>query len=502
MAIQFVGSKSLDDRRRRRLAVNGDGAPAESVLPEEGASRVESELVMSAAAVPWVPAYEWRIWTYGAMLGLLLIAVSFALAQPSAFRPELAPLTKHLLQGSRPVLATVIQTMFWFLCAQLAILISWYRTQCKLDFDGRYRVWPWAAAFFGLAAICSATNLHVLFGQIISQGEWLVWRSETVAWLLPTCVAALPLTVLLDRDVRRGRTTIYTLRTAWFLGLAATSLELFAADLQEQAWYPAVRSIVPLFFGATLFLGLWLHARVVAFVCPDPPECDEPGAASQLLGAGRWCVQLVGRLMSFLFRRSSGSAATDDEADAKPKRRSRKATDPEEDAAPKRKRKATTKRATKPRTRVKAVEEEQEAEDETDDESYSDEADESSDAYDAESSSSTESEWDEDEAEVETPPSSVRQNRPTSSYSSMPTVPPKKTEAPSWQNRSAQPSRSSQPQAANEDESDSNEDESEDGDSSYRVDDGLTADQLRGLSKRQKRELRQKVKDQQRNVKR
>jgi len=495
MAIQFVGSKSLDDRRRRRLAVNGDGAPAESVLPEEGASRVESELVMSAAAAPWVPAYEWRIWTYGAMLGLLLIAVSFALAQPSAFRPELAPLTKHLLQGSRPVLAVVIQATFWLLCAQLAILISWYRARCKLDFGGRYRVWPWAAAFFGLAAICSASNLHVLFGQIVSQGEWLVWRSETVAWLLPTCVAALPLTVLLDRDVRRGRTTIYTLRTAWFLGLAATSLELFAADLQEQVWYPVVRSIVPLFFGATLFLGLWLHARVVAFVCPDPPECDEPGAALQLLGAGRWCIQLVGWLMGFLFRRS-GSATAGDDVDSKPKRRSRKAADPEDAAAPKRKRKATTKRAPKSRTRVKAVEEEQEEEDETDDDSYSDEAD----AYEAESSSNAESEWDEDESEVETPPPSVRQNRPAGFYSSMPTVPPKKPEAPSWQSRSAQPSRSPQSQTANDDDSD--DDDSDDGDSSYRVDDGLTADQLRGLSKRQKRELRQKIKDQQRNVKR
>ena len=219
MAIQFVGSKSLDDRRRRRLAVNGDGALAESTPPEEGASRVESELVMSAAAAPWVPAYEWRIWTYGAMLGLPLIAVSFALARPSAFRPELAPLTKHLLEGSRPVLASVIQTMFWFLCAQLAILISWYRAQCKLDFNGRYRVWPWTAAFCGLAAFCSATNAHVFFGEIVTQGEWLAWRSETVAWLLPTCMAAIPLTVLLDRDVRRGRTTVYTLRTAWFLGL-------------------------------------------------------------------------------------------------------------------------------------------------------------------------------------------------------------------------------------------------------------------------------------------
>ena len=438
------------------------------------------------------------------MLGLPLIAVSFALARPSAFRPELAPLTKHLLEGSRPVLAAVIQTMFWFLCAQLAILISWYRAQCKLDFNGRYRVWPWTAAFCGLAAFCSATNAHVFFGEIVTQGEWLAWRSETVAWLLPTCMAAIPLTVLLDRDVRRGRTTVYTLRTAWFLGLTTASLELFASDLQEQFWYPAVRSIVPLFFGATLFLGFWLHARVVAFVCPDPPECDEPSAASQLLGAGRWCAQLVGRLMGLIFRRRMGlifrrrsSAVVEDEA--KPKRRSRKMIETEEEASPKRKRKAPAKRVSKPRIRTKVVEEEEE---EIDDDAYSDETDESSDAYESGSSSQTENEWEEEESEIEAPPPPVRQSRVPNSNPPMPAVQPKKSVTPSWQERSAQPVRPSQSQMANDDDSDSDEDESDDGDSSYRVDDGLTADQLRGLSKRQKRELRQKIKDQQRNQKR
>ena len=500
MAIQFVGSKSLDDRRRRRLAVNGDGTSTENALPGEGASRVESELVMSAAAAPWVPAYEWRIWTYGAMLGLLLIAVSFALAQPLAFRPELAPLTKHLLQGSRPVLAAVVQTMFWFLCAQLAILISWYRAQCKLDFGGRYRVWAWAAAFCGLAALCSATNAHGFFGEILSQAEWLTWRSETVAWLLPTCVAAIPLTVLLDRDVRRGRTTVYTLRTAWFLGLATAGLELFASDLHEQSWYPAVRSIVPLFFGATLFLGFWLHARVVAFVCPDPPECDEPGAATQLLGAGRWCAQLVGRLMSVLFRRRVRAVA-EDEADAKPKRRSRKMVDAEEDTAPKRKRKAPVKRASKPRIATKVVEVEEE-EEETEDESYTDETDESSDAYEAEASSQADNEWEDEDSEVEAAPPPTRQSRTSNLNPPTSKVQPKQPTTPSWQERPASPSRASQQQTTNQDGADSEDDESEDGDSSYRVDDGLTAEQLRGLSKRQKRELRQKTKDQQRNVKR
>ena len=497
MAIQFVGSKSLDDRRRRRLAVNGDGAPAESTPPEEGTSRVESELVMSAAAAPWVPAYEWRIWTYGAMLGLLLIAVSFAITQPSAFRPELAPLTKHLLEGSRPVLAAVIQTMFWFLSAQLAILISWYRAQCKLDFKGRHRVWPWAAAFCGLAAFCSATNAHVLFGEIVSQGGWIAWRIETVAWLLPACVAGLPLMVLLDRDVRRGRTTVYTLRTVWFLGLTSASLELFAANLQEQAWYPAARSIVPLFFGATLFLGLWLHARVVAFVCPDPPEIEEPGAASQLLGAGRWCVQWGGWLMSRLLRRRS-RPVSEEEAEAKPKRRSRKMDDDDEEAAPKRKRKAPAKRASKPRTRTKVVEEE---EAEAEEDAYADEADESSNAYGTESSSPANDEW-EEESEIEAPPPSSRQTRVSNLNPATPKVQPKQPATPAWQERPAQPGRVVQQQMASQDDSDSEDDEAEEDDSSYRVDDGLTAEQLRGLSKRQKREMRQKIRDQQRNQKR
>lgn len=498
MAIPIVGSKSLDDRRRRRLAVNGDGTPAETSPPEESSWRIESELVMSAAAAPWVPAYEWRIWTYGAMLGLILIAVSFALSQPLAFRPELAPLTKHLLQGSRPVLAVVIQTMFWFLCFQLAILISWYRAQCKLDFNGRHRVWPWAAAFCGLAAFCSATNSHVFLGEIVSQGGWIGWRSETVAWLLPVFVAAIPLTVLLDRDVRRGRSTVYTIRTAWFLGLTAAGLELFASDLHEQFWYPAVRSIVPLFFGATLFLGFWLHARVVAFVCPDPPESDEPGAASRLLGTGRWLLQLPGRLMGLLFRRRIGAEA-EDEADAKPKRRSRKAVDTEEDATPKRKRKVPAKRASKPRTPTKIVEEEEE---ELEDESYSDETDDSSDDYESEPSPDAGNEWDDDESEVEAPPPPARRNRTANSNPPAPTTQSKQPTTTSWQQRPAQPSRASQQPVANQDDADADDDESDDGDSSYRVDDGLTADQLRGLSKRQKRELRQKIKDQQRNVKR
>ena len=188
----------------------------------------------------------------------------------------------------------------------------------------------------------------------------------------------------------------------------------------------------------------------------------------------------------------------EDEAVAKPKRRTRKTVDAEEDAAQKRKRKTPVKRASKPRIRTKVVEEEDE---ETEDDSYADETNESSDAYETESSSQADNDWEEAESEVESAPP-ARQNRPISLNAPIPAVQAKKPATPSSQERPAQPVRSSQPQSANDDESDSDDDESEDGDTSYRVDDGLTADQLRGLSKRQKRELRQKFKDQQRNQKR
>ncbi len=514
MAIPSVGSNSLDNRRRRRLAVTGEGVPIEDDLLDgvSASGRVISELVGSEAAAPWVPADEWRIWTYGAMLGLLLIAVSFALTHPTAFRPELAPLTKHLLQGDRPVLGAVVQASLWFLCAQLAVLIAWYRIQCKLDFGGRYWVWPWAAAAFGVMAFCSLTNAHGLFGEIISQLHWLSWRGDVLAWLFPAGVAAVPLMFLLDRDVRRGRSTVWTLRTAGLLGLVTGGLELFSPDLLSQSWYPATRLIVPLFAAGTLFLGLWLHARVVAYVCPDPPECDEPKAGSQLLGAARWCFQLTSRCfgwMSRFFVRRAKSAEID-EAEAKPKRRSRKVAETEE--TPKRKRKPAAKRVTKPRTRVEVVEEEEEEgeeqHEEIEDESYED-ASEGADSYESEvepssSHDSDENEWDEaDEEEVETPRPSGRSAKSASTSTASFSASQKKPAAESWQQqRPASQGRTTQPPVTNQSESSDEEEDSDESDPSYRLDDGLTPDQLRGLSKRQKRDLRQKMKDPQRTPKR
>lgn len=496
MSIQFAGSKSLDDRRRRRLVVNADDSGADGTVAGEGLSGgVASELVASAAAAPWVPVHEWRIWTYAALIGLLVTGAGVALTAPLAFRPELAPLTQHLLRGERPMLAVLIQTTLCFLSAQLAILIAWYRAQCKLDFGGRYRVWPWAALAFMVAAGCSATNLHALLGQMLEQSDLVPWRPRVVAWLFPAALAALPLVLLLDRDVRRSRSSVYTLRVSWGLALATALLELFAEDLQSQEWAAPARIILPMLVTATVFVGLWLHSRIVAYVCPDPPEANEVTAAAQMFVALRWMLTALGWVGARLvWRRKVKEPVV--EVETKPKRGRKKATTEEEEpAAPKRKRKAPAKRVSKPRARKVVEVEEEEVEEEEQETGY--DSDSASDTYETESEESVEesNEWEEAESEPEPepPPPPVRSNRDTraaaqsagySQYSSG-------KKSASWQEPEPEPEPEPELSASEDDEGAGDDD----GGSLRR--DGAE-DPLKGLSKRQKRELRRQQRQQRR----
>lgn len=484
MSIQFAGSKSLDDRRRRRLVVNTDDPDADGMAAGEGppGSGVLSELVASSAAAPWVPVHEWRLWTYAALIGLMVCGAAFALARPTAFRPELSPLTRHLLQGERPVLAVLIQTTFCFLAAQLAVLIGWYRAQCKLDFRGHYRVWPWAAAMLVIAAVCSATDAHGLLGLIVERSGLLPWRPRVVSWLLPTSVMALPLMVLLDRDVRRGRSSLYTLRVAWMLAVVSAWLELFAGELQFLEWTARARVILPMIVMATLFVGLWLHARVVAYVCPDPPDAGETTAYSQLIAGWRWIAA------RFVWRRRVVAPVADLDAETKPKRGRRKTmSEDEEDSAPKRKRRAPAKRVSKPRTRVKPAEVDEELDDEEVDEeqelSYGDESADTSESDETESEEAGDesNEWEDEEPE--TPPSrSIRDAKPSPQASSS--------------NRPASGRNEPEPTPSESEDDDDAED------AILRRDTGMTSEQMKGLSKRQKRELRRQARDQQRNQRR
>ena len=517
MPIQFAGSSSTGDRRRRRLAVNGDGSDVDPSLLDGDAGEFESQLVASAAAAPWVPVSELRIWIYASIMGVLLAWLTFVLARPVPFRPALTPLADHLLAGSRPLLVVVVQTAFLALSTQLGMLISWYRSQCKLDFAGRYRVWPWAVGLFSLAAFCEATNIHQIFGQLIARRELFSWRGETVAWLLPFCVAALPIAVLLDRDVRNNRSSLFTLRCSGLLWLTAACLEIYQIEFRSFAWFGLVQQLVPMYASSTLFLGLWLQARIVAYVCPDPPELEEQSAASVVLATAIW---LVGCLK--FWKRAQAPASEElEEEEAKPKRRRKKVEDTadgEESAPVKRKRKAPTKKATTPRTRSRIkpveIEESDESEEATDESAYDEsesanEYAEDSSAESMEEASSVEEQdryadeqseqenWEEEPVEPVMPRASASNSKGNGNGRFTQVHQPQQFKVPAPHLTQPEPvsHRESEEQTSNPYESSSDE---SDEDRQFQLDSGMSPDQMKGLSKRQKRELKKQLRDQQR----
>jgi hypothetical protein len=431
----------MDERRRRRIVVNSesgkDAATAREVqsLP----ACVPAEL---CAASPWIPFSRWKLWTLTGLLLGGLTGVLVTMQYAPSFRPELAPALDPLFRGEQPKFVTYLETVFWVLSGQLALLIGWHRSHSRLDFRGRYRVWPWAAAMMFFCSLCAATNLHLGLGTVIEESGFFEQFRTRIGWRVPALCLMLPLWMLVDRDVRRSRSSVVMVRLAFLTLSFGTCAGLYRPATVEPAIWSVAELASGLFGSALLMVSLWVQGWYVAYVTPDPPVASPwrwPNLAFGLFAFIGWMLSLV----FGLFKRNSPPA---------PKRK-KKAE--ESGAAPKRKRQ--TKR---PARRKKVVEEEEAAEEEEEE---------------TEAESEEEEELEEEDAyEEETPPARV-------------TAPAAKSQ-PVAKSGSGWNSRSD----------DEEEEEDEDaGGTQWRID-GPSPDQLKGLSKRQRRALIKQHRDQQR----
>ena len=410
------------------------------------------------AASPWIPRSRWKLWTLAALLLTGVAAVAVTGFFPPVFRPELSLALDPLFQGDQPRLKTYLEIIFWTLSGQLALLVGWHRAHSRLDFRGRYRIWPWAAAASFGCGFCAATNLHVGLGRVLLQLNAVELSHPKLGWLVPAVGFLLAMWWLVDRDVRRSRASVILLRLSVFLLIASAVLGLYGSRWLEPSLTSSIESTCGLFGSALVMLSLWIQGWYVAYVTPDPPAPTTTKFRWPTIRLG-----LIGWLWSLiagLFRRKPAAAPT-------PKRRKKA----EETGTTKRKRR--TRRTTKPRTRKPVEPEEEEAEEESaeDDNEYDSSASGESDSIDDET-------YEEDEEE-ET--SSSRNAPPTAAKSN--------------------PPHFNRPAASNTQQSDDDEDEDDDdGDGKmYRVD-GPSPDALKGLSKRQRRELKKQWREQQRTT--
>ena len=497
--MQFAGSSSTGGRRRRRLVVHRDGSGPGSPPIDGDGGEIESTLVASAAAAPWVPVTELRIWIYASLIFLSLSLLSLAFVRPISTVGELNRVANQLLSGSRPKILVVTEVLFLGLSTQLSLLISWYRSRCTLDFGGRYRIWPWVVALLALATFCAATNLHLTLGEIGASNEWLPWRGETVAWALPLCLLGLPIGLLLDRDVRNSRSSLCMLRLSGGTWLTSALIELYRPELQSRDGFEFVRQLLPVYAAATLFVGLWLHARIVAYVCPDPPKLEERSVWSLSIAAFRWFSK------HFLDWKSvpAAAAVVAEEEVAKPKRRRKKVETEEAEAEAtvvKRKRKAPARRTTT-RSRVKPRQPQLEfaESEEIVDETPYDESEAMNESYEEshsdESNSSAEVEADEwnQEPENESSDSSHQSTQVAGGFTEVHQRHSSPMQAPHSRQWQPDPEPEREPEPVYNETSDSSEDGDEE--RQYSEDSESTSDQFKGLSKRQKRELKKQQRE-------
>lgn len=476
MSATLTGSRAADGRRRRRLAVAGDGSDTDTAENEAARTTagLRSRLAELPSASPWLPRAPWKCISIVVGFWLILLTLGGALFRASELPSPLAKLLVPLTTGPQPKLLVYGETVLWLLAAELAGLVGWYRSHSQLDFRGRYRLWGAVVVVLALASAMAGTGLHGLIAeQLAPMVPQLRYKPAILLWWGPALLVGVIAAGLVDRDIRRCRSALWLFRLAVTVHLAVAAGVLMDSELSCEAWYvPAMVAGRWLACGL-LVTALWRQGLYVAYVCADPPERTVRAAST---GFGLW---------AWLARRWWKRAEPVEEPAPRRRRKKADAAEESEEGTTRRRRKTTgtrTRKTTRTRPRKTSVVEEDATDEVTDDEE-----------------ASSDSSW--EEAVVDTETSAVEQQSEEEGWDDElarleALTRPDPAPAPTSRNDNKRPQRRPDPEPEAEAEQD---DDSGEDDARYRVDAGHSdGDMYKGLSKRQRREMKKQQRDQER----
>jgi len=284
MTARFAGSRSLDERRRRRLASESDEGESFAERPSRGsraaaASTSKESRTRRASHFPLRKLFSsrlWKIWGVGLLVltaGVGVLAGTWAAAErPDVLGPGFTPFFNA--ETSRVV--PYFNSLLLVLTGELALLIWWVRSRSLQDFSGQYRVWAWAAVGCFVAAFCLSTGAHTAWSDTIAW-LWLVdfWKKEVWFWMAPAAVWSLISLRFLHKEMRDCRWSLPMLWLAagCFAALGAWQLaelpEFLAASITAPR--PLVEAGLMTAGCYLLFQGLLLHVRHVIYKSVEPP---------------------------------------------------------------------------------------------------------------------------------------------------------------------------------------------------------------------------------------
>ncbi|MDF1745290.1 MAG: hypothetical protein P1V19_16440 [Gimesia sp.] len=271
MSTGFAGSRSMDERRRRRLASesleslddsNDDSTPASNARTNRFAA---GQYPLRTLIFP----KRWKLAIYYLPIFLCFSGlIAFDYYRMEWFAPESA-LSAYLSLEQSPLPLFLTGSLLFF-SGQIALLIAALRTQSLHDFSGRHRLWKYVAGGLFLFALCMTTQLHQVWASTVIELRLFDWGPHTqlLAWLIPGLVIGFTVSLMSYLEMRGDRA-----------GLNFTILAV--ATYMTYLTFSLTGNLIPwesigtgiLFFAHwSLFTSLLLHTHHLLYRSVDLPE--------------------------------------------------------------------------------------------------------------------------------------------------------------------------------------------------------------------------------------
>lgn len=297
METRFAGSQRLDERRRRRLAVESEAAPEPAAASADGATlcsppdrtwyahthpsaetsaedtHLDATRLIESPLASLIPAAWWKhvLCVLAALaLGAGILSANF---QAGEWSRTLGPGVTRLFGRSASPVADWYGSLLLFAAAQVALLIWWVRSRSMTDFDGRYRIWTRVAAVWFGFSFCVACGAHRAVSEMVA-----VWLPERIphqmilVWLVPSCGVGMGIVGALHREMRGCRASLGCLFAAALLYLCAGAAALGAIKLATVSGLAVLEQGILLAAHVLLLESMLLHARHVLYHTAEPTE--------------------------------------------------------------------------------------------------------------------------------------------------------------------------------------------------------------------------------------
>lgn len=275
MATGFAGSRSMDERRRRRLASENSESLDNSNDDSDNPLLARTHRY-AAGQFPLRTRIFPRRWKLGLYYVPVLLCFAGLIAA-DFYRDQLVPagtaLSGFLSLKESPLLPLLGGGLL-FVTGQTALLIAALRTQSMHDFSGRYRLWKWIACGLFAFALCLTTQLHTIWAQTVIDMQLFDWGPHTqlLAWLLPTLVAGLSIAVMTSLEMRGDRAGLNMLILAGAAYVLSLTFQFTENLIPGETWHHLIDAGLFYFASWCLFTSLLLHTHHLLYRSVDLPE--------------------------------------------------------------------------------------------------------------------------------------------------------------------------------------------------------------------------------------